>query len=308
MAKPKIGFDVGGTKIECIVLNAANDVEFLQRRKTPSDSYAEIISTMQELLENACASAPSDEYTIGVGFPGALTKDDRLVKNANTQVLIGQPFRQDLEKAFGQEVFFANDANCMTLSEAIDGAASRETFVFGVILGTGAGGGIVIDKRVHEGQNRLAGEWGHNPFPFCGSAPKNRQCYCGKTDCIEQIIAGPALSKDYLEAGGGDATAKEIWELADSDNLLAAKVCNDYVENVAKAFASLINVMDPDCIVVGGGVSNVDRLYTDLPDLISKYVFHTVPTPPETTTKILKNRWGDSSGVRGAAWLPNQSV
>ena len=242
------------------------------------------------------------ELTVGVGIPGALDSNN-IVKNANTQVLIGQPLLSDLESAMGSGVSIANDATCFVASEAADGAAANADVVFGVILGTGVGGGVAISGLPIIGENGLTGEWGHNPFPFYGAPPKNRRCYCGKQDCIEQFLAGPALSLDYRERTGIQKSAAEIHEAADGGDTDAKAVLADFYVNLAKALSTVINLLDPNVIVIGGGLSNIVTLYDEVPNLWGDYVFNATPSPAKVTTKLVKNKWGDDSGVRGAAWL-----
>jgi fructokinase len=281
----RIGIDLGGTKIEAIALDGAREV--LRRRvATPRGDYQATISTVSSLVREIGAG------TVGVGIPGALSRMSGLVKNANSTWLIGRPLKQDLEHAIGREVRLENDANCFALSEATDGAGAGAEVVFGVILGTGVGGGIVVHGKVLTGPNAIAGEWGHNPLP--APAPEDLplpDCYCGRSGCIETYLSGPALAFDHFKLTGERLEPGEIVSLN-------AQAIGRYENRLARALASVINVLDPDVIVLGGGMSNVERLYTAVPRLWSKHVFS-----DHVATRLARNAHGDSSGVRGAAWL-----
>jgi fructokinase len=253
---------------------------------TPRGDYEATISTVSSLVREIGAG------TVGVGIPGALSRVTGLVKNANSTWLIGRPLKQDLEHAIGREVRLENDANCFALSEAKDGAGAGAEVVFGVILGTGVGGGIVVRGRVLTGPNAIAGEWGHNPLPAPG--PEDLPlpaCYCGRSGCIETYLSGLGLAADHLKLTGERLNAEEI--AARPGDALGR-----YEERLARALASVINVLDPEVIVLGGGMSNVERLYTEVPRLWSKHVFS-----DHVATRLARNAHGDSSGVRGAAWL-----
>ncbi len=269
----RIGIDLGGTKTEAIALDATGREVFRKRVATPRGDYQGTLNTIKALVDEA------GEGTVGVGIPGALSHATGLVKNANSTWLIGKPLQQDLERALGREVRIANDANCFALSEATDGAAAGAEVVFGVILGTGVGGGIVVRGRIVEGANSIAGEWGHNPLPLPRAEDMPlRPCYCGRAGCIETYLSGPALERD------GGEPALDL-----------------YCERLARALAGVINLLDPDVIVLGGGVSNIARLYDQVPKLWPRYVFS-----DHIATRLLPPRHGDSSGVRGAAWLWKQ--
>ena len=274
----RIGIDLGGTKIEGIALGDGGR-ELLRRRvPTPRDDYAGTVGAIAALVR-AIEAETGRRGTVGVGIPGALSRLTGRVKNANSTWLIGQPLRGDLEAALGREVRLANDANCFALSEATDGAGRGARVVFGVILGTGVGGGIVVDGQVLVGPNAIAGEWGHNPLPL--PAPEDlplRPCYCGRAGCIETYLCGPALARD---GGAGDEAAIARYEA-----------------RLARALAGVINLLDPDVIVLGGGVSNVARLYDTVPRLWGAHVFS-----DHVATRLAPPVHGDSSGVRGAAWL-----
>ena len=281
----RIGVDLGGTKIEAIALEGSREVA-RRRVPTPRGDYEATISTVSALVMELGAG------TVGVGIPGALSRVSGLVKNANSTWLIGRPLKQDLEKAIGREVRLENDANCFALSEATDGAGAGAQVVFGVILGTGVGGGIVVHGKVLSGPNAIAGEWGHNPLP--APAPQDLPlpaCYCGRAGCIETYLSGPALAFDHFKLTGERLEPGEIVSLND-------EAIGRYEKRLARALASVINVLDPDVIVLGGGMSNVERLYTEVPRLWSKDVFS-----DHVATRLVRNAHGDSSGVRGAAWL-----
>ena len=281
----RIGVDLGGTKIEAIALDGAREV-LRKRVPTPRGDYAGTIAAVASLVREMGAG------TVGVGIPGALSRVSGLVKNANSTWLIGKPLKEDLESAIGREVRLENDANCFALSEATDGAGQGAEVVFGVILGTGVGGGIVVRGKVLTGPNAIAGEWGHNPRPAPG--PEDLPlpaCYCGRAGCIETYLSGPGLTRDYQRFTGKQLAPEEIVSLDD-------EALGRYEARLARALASVINVLDPDVIVLGGGMSNVGRLYTEVPRLWSKHVFS-----DHVATRLVRNAHGDSSGVRGAAWL-----
>jgi fructokinase len=267
----KIGVDLGGTKIEAIALEGTREV-FRKRVATPRGDYDATLSSIRNLVEEA---GPG---TVGIGIPGTLSRVTGRVKNANSTWLIGKPLKDDLEKSLNRPVRIENDANCFALSEAIDGAGQGASVVFGVILGTGVGGGIVVDGKVLVGPNAIAGEWGHNPLPSPQPADLPlRQCYCGRLGCIETYLCGPALERD------GDLGL--------------------YAERLARSLATVINILDPHVVVLGGGVSNVQSLYTEIPQLWKRHVFS-----DHVATRLARNVHGDSSGVRGAAWLWNDDA
>ena len=283
----RIGIDLGGTKIEALALDAAGGETWRKRVATPRGDYRATVAAVAALVREA------GEGNVGIGIPGALSRVTGLVKNANSTWLIGKPLKQDLEAAIGREVRLANDANCFALSEAMDGAGRGDRGGFGVILGTGVGGGIVVNGRVLEGPNAIAGEWGHNPLPLPHGAdlplPK---CYCGREGCIETYLSGPGLARDHAAATGQTLTPEEIVAGGNEETLAR------YEERLARALAGVINVLDPDVVVLGGGMSNIERLYTGVPRLWGEYVFS-----DDVATRLVKHLHGDSSGVRGAAWL-----
>jgi fructokinase len=293
----RIGVDLGGTKIEAIAIDQAK--ELLRRRtSTPRDDYAATVAAVRDLVTSVEHELGATG-TVGVGIPGAISSVTGLVKNANSTWLIGQPLDRDLERALARPVRVSNDANCFALSEATDGAAHGAQTVFGVILGTGTGGGVVVNGRVLEGRHRIAGEWGHNPLPWPedGEHP-GQPCYCGRRGCIETVLSGPGLSASYAAISGRHVDAAEIAALAEVGDPSANEALEIYESRLARALASIINVLDPDVIVLGGGLSNIRRLYTRVPERLKPFVFSDAADTP-----IVPARHGDSSGVRGAAWL-----
>jgi len=279
----RIGIDLGGTKIEALALDRAGREVFRKRVATPRGDYAGTIAAVKALVSQI------GEGSVGIGIPGAESRG--LIKNANSTWLIGKPLAKDLEAALGRPVRLENDANCFALSEASDGAGKGAAVVFGVILGTGVGGGIVVDGKVIRGVNAIAGEWGHNPLPAPTAADlPHPDCYCGRKGCIETYLSGPGLSNDH-ERVTGERVAPE-------QAVLREETIRRYAERLARSLAGVINVLDPDVIVLGGGMSNVSRLYTEVPRLWGRHVFS-----DRVATQLLPPLHGDSSGVRGAAWL-----
>ena len=294
----RIGVDVGGTKIEAIALSDAGDVLTRVRAATPRHDYRGTIEAVADLVSRIEAVV-GHTGSVGVGIPGTISSATGLVKNANSTWLNGRPLAEDLQARLGRPLRFANDANCFALSEAADGAAAGARVVFGVIVGTGTGGGIVVDGRVIEGINGIAGEWGHNPLPW--PAPDEwpgPPCYCGRTGCIETFLSGPGLANTFSAAANETVSAEVIAERAAAGDARAAHCLDRYVDRFARALASVINVVDPDVIVLGGGVSNIDVLYRAVPERWGQHVFSDV-----VATRLVKAQHGDSSGVRGAAWL-----
>ncbi len=282
----RIGVDLGGTKIEALALARDGSEIFRKRVLTPRGDYEATLAAVAGLVRDA---GPG---TVGVGIPGALSRATGFVKNANSTWLIGRPLKEDLERALARPVRIENYANCFALSEAIDGAGKGARVVFGVILGTGVGGGIVIDGRVHVGRNAIAGEWGHNPLPLPGAKDLPLPaCYCGRAGCIETYLSGRALEREHAALTGQSRSAREI-------AALDGEALERYVERLARALAGVMNVLDPDVIVLGGGLSNIERLYADVPRLWPRYVFS-----DQVATRLARHVHGDSSGVRGAAWL-----
>jgi fructokinase len=290
----RIGIDLGGTKIEAALLDPAGALRDRRRIPTPPGDYGAEIAAVAGLV--AAIEAEHDiRATVGIGIPGTISAQTGLVKNANSTWLNGRPLQRDMEAALGREVRFANDANCFALSEATDGAAAGAASVFGVILGTGVGGGIVIGDRIVTGVNAIAGEWGHNPLPW----PRDDErpgpvCYCGRAGCIEQFLSGPALARDHR----GTMTGPEIVAAAGSGDAAAQATLDRYAERLARALATVVNIIDPEAIVLGGGLSGIAMLYERVPALWGRFVFSDT-----VETRLLPPKHGDSSGVRGAAWL-----
>lgn len=300
MADPaiKIGIDLGGTKIELLALDSAGR-ELLRRRcPTPQGDYAATLDSIQRLVLEAEQELGS-RASVGVGSPGAISKASGRMKNCNSTCLNGQPLRRDLEQRLARPIRLANDADCFALSEATDGAAAGASVVFGVILGTGVGGGIVIRGRLLQGPNAIAGEWGHNPLPW--PSPEERPgppCYCGRCGCIETFLSGPGLSRAHADATGQQLDAKAIAESAAAGDAGCESSLALYESRLARALAHIINIIDPQVIVLGGGLSNCTRLYRNVPRIWSRYVFS-----DRVDTHLVPPRHGDSSGARGAAWL-----
>ncbi len=290
----RIGVDLGGSKIEIIALDEAGRARLRRRVPTPQGDYAKTLTAIAELVYETEAEL-GITGTVGVGTPGAVSRITGRMKNCNSVWLNGQPLRDDLERVLGRSVRIENDANCFALSEAVDGAAAGAAVVFGVILGTGVGGGVVVNGQVLTGPNAIAGEWGHNPLPWprADELP-GAECYCGKTGCIETWLSGPGMARHH----GTGATPPEIVVAAARGDPAAERAMAAYEDRLARALAQVINILDPDVIVLGGGLSNVARLYDNVPRLWRRYVFS-----DEVATRLVKPRHGDASGVRGAAWL-----
>ena len=294
----RIGIDLGGTKIEIAALDASGAFALRERHASPAGDYGATVRAIRDLA-TAAETKLGRKCSVGIGIPGAISPATGLVKNANSTWLNGKPLDRDLAEALGHEIRLANDANCFALSEATDGAGKGKRVVFGVILGTGVGGGIVVDGRALTGPNAISGEWGHNPLPWTDDSERpGLACYCGKNGCIETWLSGPALAAQHAKQSGSKIETGEIATLASGGDALAQEILTRYERRLAKSLAHLINVLDPDMIVLGGGLSNLDRLYTNVPPLLAAYAFS-----DKIATPVVKNQWGDSSGVRGAAWL-----
>jgi fructokinase len=297
-ATMRIGIDLGGTKIEGIAIDDDGREVTRRRIAAPRGEYAATLAAVSGLvdeLERDCGAGAS----IGIGIPGAISPATGLIKNSNSTWLNGSRLAADLRRLLDRPVRFANDANCFALSEATDGAAAGADVVFGVIVGTGTGGAVVIDGKVLVGANAIGGEWGHNPLPAArGVESPGPPCYCGRSGCIELFLSGPALERDYAENTGARLSAKEIGVRAASGESSADAALARYEDRMARALATVINVLDPDVIVLGGGLSNIDRLYDRVPKLWGSHVFSDV-----VVTRLVRAMHGDSSGVRGAAWL-----
>ena len=294
----RMGVDLGGTKIEALVLDGAGEALARERVATPSGDYSATLQALAGLVGRLEARVGC-RCRVGIGMPGAFSRVTGRVKNSNSVCLNGQPLRQDLESLLGRSLRFANDADCFALSEATDGAARHAAVVFGVILGTGTGGGICVDGKLLAGPNAITGEWGHNPLPWpqADELP-GRQCYCGRQGCIETWLSGPGLAQDYREHSARDLAAPAIILAAGEGDAVALAALDRYVDRLARALAAVINILDPDCIVLGGGLSNYARLYQAVTSRWGNYVFS-----DRVETRLVPARYGDSSGVRGAAWL-----
>ncbi len=296
MTQHRIGIDLGGTKIEIAVLAPDGSEALRHRIPTPPGGYAATVQAIAELVRDTEAQLGLTA-SVGIGIPGVISPATGRVKNANSTTLNGHPFDHDVSRLLGREVRVENDANCFALSEAADGAGAGRHLVFGIILGTGVGGGIVVDGRVHRGPHGVAGEWGHNPLPWPqpGEIP-GPQCWCGLRGCLETYVAGPALARD---CDGPEALdASRLPERAAAGETRARQALARHADRLARGLAQVVNLLDPDAIVLGGGLSNMAHLYIELPKLLPRHVFSDVIATP-----ILPNRHGDSSGVRGAAWL-----
>jgi len=294
----RIGVDLGGTKIEGIALAEDGAVVVRRRIPTPAGDYTATVEAVGALVDGIELDA-GPGCTVGVATPGAISCRTGLIKNANSTVLNGRPLQRDLGARLARDVRLSNDANCFALSEATDGAAAGNAVVFGVILGTGVGGGLVVRGGVVEGRNAIAGEWGHNPLPWARADElPGPRCYCGKRGCIETFLSGPALAASFRARTGRERTAQEIGEDAACGESDALATLADYEDRLARALAHVVNIVDPDAIVLGGGVSNVARLYASVAALLPRHVFSDAVETP-----VLRAVHGDSSGVRGAAWL-----
>ncbi|ECE6261299.1 fructokinase [Salmonella enterica subsp. enterica] len=299
----RIGIDLGGTKTEVIALDDAGEQRFRHRLPTPREDYQQTIETIATLVDMAeQATGQTGSVGIGIGIPGSLSPYTGVVKNANSTWLNGQPFDSDVSRRLKREVRLANDANCLAVSEAVDGAAAGAQTVFAVIIGTGCGAGVALNGRAHIGGNGTAGEWGHNPLPWMDDDELRYReeipCYCGKQGCIETFISGTGFATDYQRLSGKTLKGDEIIRLVDAQDAVAELAISRYELRLAKALSHVVNILDPDVIVLGGGMSNVERLYKTVPSLMKSFVFG-----GECETPVRKARHGDSSGVRGAAWL-----
>ena len=294
----RIGIDMGGTKIEGIALADTGEELLRKRIDTPRHDYDETINAIVGIVLNL-ESETKQKGTVGVGIPGAISPQTGLVKNANSTWLIGKHFDLDLESALKREVRLANDANCLAVSEAVDGAGAGSKVVFAIILGTGCGGGIAIDQEVHTGHQAIAGEWGHislgwmRPEEYPGT-----DCYCGQRGCLETFISGTGFENEYELQTGIHKNGREIVEMLEHGDAAAEKVMQIYENRLARAIATAVNCLDPDVLVLGGGISNISRIYKTVPQLVHQWTFG-----GEFSTPILPAKHGDSSGVRGAAWL-----
>ena len=295
-----IGIDLGGTKIEIAVVDPIEGVIYKDRVQTPQHSYTAILEAISALVDKTLEKQKLERpLAIGIGIPGCLDPATKLVRGSNTVVTNGKPLQQDLQQRLGCQVHLQNDANCLAVSEAVDGSAKGCSIVFAVIIGTGCGGGIAIGGKAWTGNNGIAGEWGHNPLPWPSAEEiQAAPCWCGQVGCQETWISGTAFALDHARHTGEQLKAEQIIDSMRAGDLEAKRSFDRYVNRLARALASVMNVLDPDCIVLGGGMSNVDEIYQALPSEIIRYTF----TKP-IATPVLKAMHGDSSGVRGAAWL-----
>jgi fructokinase len=294
----RLGIDLGGTKIEAVVLADDGDVRWRRRIASPRGDYAATLDAIADLV--AAAEAEIGRCRVGVGIPGTISSSTGLVKNANSTWLIGHPLHRDLQTKLDREIRLANDANCFAVSEASDGAAAGARVVFGIILGTGVGGGIVVGGEPIAGVNSIAGEWGHIPLPWPDDDERpGPACYCGRHGCVETFLSGPGLAADFQRRGGEAGMAGEdVVARARAGEPIAAAAFAAWKRRLAKSLASVVNVLDPDVIVGGGGLSNIDGIYDEVPRLWTPFVFSDT-----VATRFVRAKHGDSSGVRGAAWL-----
>ena len=293
----KMGIDLGGTKTEVIVLDQEQQSIYRERVATPATSYAEILDSLCGLVDNVQAKLNLD-MSIGIGIPGSLSPDSGLLRNSNTICMNGQPFARDLAHRLGREVRIGNDANCFALSEALGGAGQSSELVFGVILGTGTGGGLVINGTLVNGPHSISGEWGHNPLPWLRDEDGAPGCYCGKQACIETFLSGPGFARNFKDRFGKSLSSEQIIAAAVDGDADCQTMLNLYCDQMARALAHVINILDPHAIVLGGGMSNIDTIYRDVPELLGNYVFSEFASTP-----ILRAERGDASGVFGAALL-----
>lgn len=298
----QIGLDFGGTKIEAAALSESGDY-LLRVRKPNPGQYDDAITAVRDLIAYV-ERETGQTGTVGIGVPGSISPTTGLMRNSNSLYLNGRPFREDLSEALGREVRLANDANCFALSEAVDGAGAGAKVCFGVILGTGCGGGVVINGKLIEGANGIAGEWGHNPLPWANMRETpGPNCYCGQKGCLEQWISGTGLQRDYSVRTGNTVAAEEIIQAANAGDTSARLAFEALIERIGKAIATVCNIIDPDAIVIGGGLSNVPEIIERIPSVIGSHVFSDA-----WSAHVVQAKWGDSSGVRGAArlWSPGE--
>jgi fructokinase len=294
----RLGIDLGGTKIEIVALTSDGRERLRRRVATPKDDYHGILSVVARLVADA-ESELGEKGSVGVGTPGSISRSTGLLRGSNSVCLNGKPIKTDLEALLDRQVQITNDANCFALSEATDGAGSGAEVVFGVILGTGVGAGIVVRGELLTGPNAIVGEWGHNPLPWPRDDERpGARCFCGHSGCIETFLSGPGLERDHLRTTGEAATAHDIGARAAIGDAACERTMQRYEERLARSLAHVINILDPDVIVVGGGMSNIARLYANVPVLLKSWVFS-----DRVDTRLVKHVHGDSSGVRGAAWL-----
>lgn len=294
----RIGIDLGGTKIECVVMDPAGSVCWRRRIRTPRGNYDETIAALARLVA-AARPASGDPAPVGIGIPGSVSARTGRVKHGNATWLIGRPLQRDIEAALGVPVRIENDANCLAVSEAADGAGSGDSVILAVVLGTGIGAGLVVNGHPVSGANAIAGEWGHNPLPWPEDSERpGDACYCGRSGCLETWLSGPALARRHCRETGQTLEPREIARRAGAGDPAASRTLDAWINRLARSLATVINLLDPDVIVVGGGLSNISRLYSDVPKQWQRYVFS-----DEIRTRLVAAAHGDASGVRGAAWL-----
>jgi len=294
----KIGIDLGGTKIESIAISDTGEELLRKRIITPKGDYIGTVNAIVGIVRSL-ESETKQKGSVGIGIPGAISSQSGLIKNANSTWLIGKPFDNDLEDALERKVRLANDANCLAVSEAVDGAGAGVKIVFAIVIGTGCGGGIAIDQKVHTGLNSIAGEWGHVSLGWMSKDEyPGLTCYCGQRGCLETYISGTGFENEYEKLTGNRKTGNEIAELLKAEDPEAEKVMQTYENRLARAIATAVNIIDPEVLVLGGGMSNISRIYETVPNLVQKWTFG-----KEFLTPIKQAMHGDSSGVRGAAWL-----
>jgi fructokinase len=297
-----IGIDVGGTKIEAIVLEPAGHERWRERVATPHGDYPAALQAIGALVQRARQAAGGARCTIGIGAPGTVTQRG-VMKNCNSTQLNNQPLPHDLQALLGQPVRVANDANCLALSEATDGAGAGAAVVFAAILGTGVGAGIAVHGRVLGGPNGLAGEWGHNPLPWAEPSDPRWACFCGHSGCIETLVSGPGVARDHAQTTGTTLTPREIAACAEQGDAACQATLTRWESRLARALAQVINLLDPDVIVLGGGLSRIERVVRNVPPLLPRWVFAGGVRAEPVRTRLVPSAHGDSSGVRGAAWL-----
>ncbi len=311
MSKIRFGIDLGGTKIEIIAIDSSrksgssgvDNVLYQKRIETPKDDYAATLNAISQLVLEAEENL-SQKGSVGIGIPGSISHKTGRIKNANSTWLIGQDLQADLQQSLNRPVALANDANCFALSEAVEGSAQDSEVVFGVIIGTGCGGGIIVNGQILNGMNAIGGEWGHNPLPWLEADEDQLPCYCGLKGCNETFLSGSGLEAHYfkrmnlINSPGLAKTAKQIVALNLEGDEVVQQLMYDYTIWLAKGLASVINVIDPDVIVLGGGMSNIQSLYRDIPKIWDQWVFS-----DQVNTRLVAPKFGDASGVRGAAWL-----
>ena len=296
----QIGIDLGGTKIEVAVLDGQGQFMFRHRQASPSHSYPAMLNTIAELVTLARQTLALPAPTVvGIGMPGCLDAQTQRVRGSNTQAMNHQPLKADLQHVLGCEVRLENDANCLALSEAMDGAGAQAQVVFAAILGTGCGGGVVVNRQLLRGRHAIAGEWGHNPLPWPRAEELNiAPCWCGQTGCLETWLSGTGFAHDHARVTGAERSAVEIIQAMRQGDSSATASFERYVNRLGRALAQVVNLLDPDCIVLGGGMSNVQEIYPKIQAAMQPYVFGI-----QVNTPVLAAQHGDSSGVRGAAWL-----